>query len=86
VTLYDSSAGLNTEATAQRQKVQLTKRQREILSLTAQGKTSWEISVILGRREVTVNYHMKGILKRLRARNKAHAVNKAILFGLLTPQ
>jgi LuxR family transcriptional regulator, quorum-sensing system regulator SolR len=86
VTLNDSSASRNMEATAQRQKVQLTKRQREILSLTAQGKTSWEISVILGRREVTVNYHIKGILKVLRAQNKAHAVNKAILLGLLTPQ
>jgi len=78
--------GTNADSTAgQQQKVQLTRKQQEILSWVAEGKTSWEISVIMRCKEETVNYHVKGILRRLCATNKAHAVSKAMRLGLLVP-
>src|SRR5262245_26530581 len=86
MTLQVRSAETKVESTTQPPTVQLTRRQKEILSWVAEGKTSWEISVIMRCKEVTVNYHMKGIFKRLCATNKAHAVCKAMQIGLLAPR
>lgn len=56
----------------------LTKRELEILSWTKEGKTGWEISVIMNISENTVRFHIKNILKKLDAVNKTHAVAKAM--------
>jgi len=85
MTLRARGANDNTEPAGQQQNVQLTRRQQEILLWVAEGKTSWEISVIMRCKEVTVNYHLKGIFRRLCATNKAHAVSKAMRLGLLVP-
>lgn len=63
--------------------IRLTPRQREALSWTAQGKTTWETSVIMRCSEATVNYHLRQIMKKLEAANKAHAVSRAISLGLI---
>jgi DNA-binding CsgD family transcriptional regulator len=61
----------------------LSPRQAEVLRWTAEGKTSWEISVIMHCTEATVNYHLKQLFVKLDASNKTHAVSKAFTFGLL---
>lgn len=61
----------------------LTAREKECLFWTAQGKTSWEISKIIGRTEATVNFHLKNAVSKLDATNKCHAVTKAIARGLV---
>src|SRR3954454_14435981 len=85
MTLHERGANADTSAAGQQQSVQLTRKQQEILSWVAEGKTSWEISVIMRCKEETINYHVKGILRRLCAMNKAHAVSKAMRWGLLVP-
>jgi LuxR family transcriptional activator of conjugal transfer of Ti plasmids len=74
------------EAEADRQAViRLTPRERECLSWTAQGKTAWEISVILSIAEDTVVFHLKNAMKKLGVHSKHHAVVKSITLGLITP-
>jgi DNA-binding CsgD family transcriptional regulator len=54
----------------------LTKRELEILQWIKEGKTGWEISVIMDISENTVRFHIKNILKKLGAVNKTHAVSR----------
>lgn len=61
----------------------LTDQERHCLEWTARGKTSWEISVILGRAEATVNFHLKNAVAKLNARNKCSAAAKAVAHGLI---
>lgn len=49
------------------------------------GQDEREISVIMRCKVETVNYHVKGILRRLCATNKAPAVSEAMRLGLLVP-
>jgi len=85
MTLHERSATRNANPARQQDNIRLTRRQQEILSWVAEGKTNWEISIIMRCKEVTVNYHMKRIFTRLCATNKAHAVSKAMRLGLLAP-
>lgn len=57
--------------------IRLTDRERECLLWTAQGKTSWEISQIIGRSTATVNYHLRKAMQKLDACNKVQAAFKA---------
>ena len=52
----------------------ITKRQREILQLLADGESTTVAARQLGLSEETVKTHIKGILARLEARNRSHAV------------
>jgi len=62
----------------------LTPREKEALSWSARGKTSWEIAVILGLSEKTVDFYLKNAIFKLGAANKTQAVSKAIAQGVLT--
>jgi DNA-binding CsgD family transcriptional regulator len=64
--------------------VQLSPRQCEVLIWTAQGKTTWETSVIMKCTAATVNYHLKQVFRKLDASNKTHAVSRAMSLGLIT--
>ena len=55
----------------------LTKREGEVLEWLKQGKSSWEISMILNISERTINFHINNIMKKLNASNRIHAVAKA---------
>jgi DNA-binding CsgD family transcriptional regulator len=57
---------------------QLSPRQREILDLVAEGRTSKEIAVALGISESTVNWHLANAFERLGASSRAEAVALAI--------
>lgn len=61
----------------------LSKREREVLSWTADGKTSWEISRILHISESTVNFHLRNTMTKLNAQNKLQAAVKAAAMGML---
>jgi len=59
----------------------LTHREREVLLWSAQGKSSWEISVILGVSERTVNWFIANASRKLDAVNRTQAVVNAIRSG-----
>ncbi|MFK7859442.1 MAG: substrate-binding domain-containing protein [Granulosicoccus sp.] len=63
--------------------VSLTQRETECLTWTARGKTSWEISVILGFSESTATFHLRNAGAKLKASNRANAVAIAIHRGLI---
>ena len=57
-------------------KISLTRRERDCLALVADGKTDWEISVILSVSEATARFHVDNARRKLRAVNRAQAVAK----------
>jgi LuxR family quorum sensing-dependent transcriptional regulator len=63
--------------------VPLTKRETDILSWLAQGKTAWEIGRILHISRRTVEWHTRNAAKKLEAVNALQAVAKAIKIGLI---
>lgn len=66
-------------------KTRITPREREVLLWTMEGKTNWEISVILGISQESVKDYMANILRKLDAGNRAHAVAIALQNNLLLP-
>ena len=60
-----------------------TKREMDVLSWTALGKTAWEVSVILGMSEKTVNFHLGNLMRKLEVTSKHQAVLKCVAAGLL---
>lgn len=61
----------------------LTDRQRDVLEMVALGYTDNEIAGFLGIKSFTVKQHVKAILVKLDARNRAHAVYIAVGDGIL---
>jgi LuxR family quorum sensing-dependent transcriptional regulator len=61
----------------------LTSREREVLRWAADGKTAWEISVILRISERTVKFHLIQASRKLNAVNRTSAVAKALARGLI---
>jgi DNA-binding CsgD family transcriptional regulator len=61
----------------------LSVREKEILRLLMQGKSSWEMSVIIGISESTVNYHVYNVVRKLGAINRPQAVAVAARLGLV---
>jgi DNA-binding CsgD family transcriptional regulator len=61
----------------------LTKRELDVLSWTSQGKTAWEVSVILGMSEKTVNFHLGNAMRKLEVTSKHQAVLKCVAAGVL---
>jgi DNA-binding NarL/FixJ family response regulator len=69
-TFIDPAAGRSRIRAGQR----LTRRQREILQLFADGNSPAQVARKLGLSAETVKTHTKQILTRLGARNRAHAI------------
>lgn len=63
--------------------VTLSMRECEVLRWAAEGKTAYEIGVILGLTERTINFHISRSIVKLNASNKTNAVVKAVLMGLI---
>jgi DNA-binding CsgD family transcriptional regulator len=61
----------------------LSAREAEVLQWLHQGKSSWEVSVILGISESTVNFHVSNITRKLGAVNRGQALAIAARRGLL---
>jgi DNA-binding NarL/FixJ family response regulator len=64
--------------------LRLTDREREVLTWVGRGKTSFEIAIIMGVRERTINFHCEQAVKRLEVTNRTQAVAKAIAHGLIS--
>lgn len=64
----------------------ISDRELECLEWTAIGKTSWEISIILGISESTVSFHLRNATAKLNANNRTHAVSISLKKGLITAQ
>ena len=61
----------------------LTRRQRQILQLYAEGQSTAGVAKRLGLSAETVRTHTKAILSRLSARDRAHAVATAMRSNLI---
>jgi DNA-binding NarL/FixJ family response regulator len=61
----------------------LSKREKEVLDCLAQGMTSAQIASDLYISENTVKTHVRHILEKLEAANRAEAVSKAVQLGLI---
>ncbi len=70
----DESSGLNEQ--------QLSPRQRQILTLVAQGQTYRQVAETLGISEPTVKYHMGEMLNRLHLENRGQVIAYAARMGL----
>jgi DNA-binding NarL/FixJ family response regulator len=62
---------------------ELSSREMEVLSCLAQGKTTSQIAGELFISENTVKTHVRHILEKLQASNRAEAVSKATQMGLI---
>lgn len=62
---------------------ELKDREIECLRWTSQGKTSGEISTIIGLSEHTVNHYLANATRKLDAQNRTHAVSKAFRMGII---
>ena len=77
------SASSTRSPRASRGRPALTRRQREILQLYADGNSTARVARDLGLSAETVRTHTKGILARLQARDRAHAVAIALRTSLI---
>jgi LuxR family transcriptional regulator, quorum-sensing system regulator BjaR1 len=59
----------------------LSKREKEVLSWTAAGKTAWEVSRILGISEATVVHHLKAAARKFETPNRVATVVAALRRG-----
>ena len=60
----------------------LTKREREVLTGLLAGQSNREIAHHLSLSEVTIKHHLKSLRSKLGAKNRTHAVCRAIELGL----
>jgi DNA-binding CsgD family transcriptional regulator len=63
--------------------VDLSVRERDCLRWTAQGKSSWDIGMILNISENTVNFHIKNAMRKLGTTSRTVAVVEAIRLNLI---
>jgi len=63
--------------------ITLSKREHEVLQWAAEGKTEWEIGLILGLSEHTADKFIRSARLKLHAANRTHAVAQAMRLGLI---
>lgn len=64
----------------------LTRREIECLRWAAEGKSSWEMSVICKCTEATVNFHFANIRKKFKVNTRQQAIVKTMQLGLIFPK
>ena len=67
-------------------RVELTRREKECLLWTTEGKTTWETSQILSIAERTVVFHLQNVQEKLGVNNRQQAVARAVSLGIIEPQ
>ena len=73
------------EGITERAPVRLSAREREIIQLLAEGRTSKEIATLLGVAYKTVDTHRTNIMRRLSIHSVADLVRYAIREGIIQP-
>lgn len=81
--IQSTAIRLLTPTSGQFMMPKLTRREIEVLRVTAIGKSAWAVSAILGISECTVNFHMRNIHHKLDTSTKQQAVLKSSLLGLI---
>jgi len=61
----------------------MTSRELECMHWAAMGKTSWEIGVIIGVSQRTVNFHIARACEKLGTHRRQAAISIAIQRGLI---
>lgn len=64
---------------------QLTGRERQCLEWAARGKGNWDVAVILGISEHTVDFHIRRAMTKLGVSSRISAVVRAMQDGLIEP-
>ena len=70
-------------ASKARDAIGLSKREVDVLRLSADGKIASEVARVLGLSEDTINFHVKKSMAKLQSPNKTAAVVRAVRLGLL---
>ena len=60
----------------------LTGRERDVLNGLLAGQSNKEIARVHGLSEVTIKHHLKSLRAKLGARNRTHAVCRAVELGI----
>ncbi len=58
--------------------ISLTDREKEVLRWIKEGKTTWDVSMILHISQDTVKFHLKNVFRKLNATSRSHAVAIAL--------
>lgn len=61
----------------------LTAREREVLSLLAEGQSNKAIAIKLSLKEVTIKAHLQNVYRKVGVNNRTQAVSAAIKIGLV---
>jgi DNA-binding CsgD family transcriptional regulator len=64
--------------------MELTHRETEVLRWIKDGKSSWDISIILKCSKRVVDFHVGNIKKKLNAASRAQAVAIGLHHGIIT--
>ena len=81
----DSDGGDGAGAGAVNLDSRLTPRQREIIQLLAEGKTSKEAATLLGISAKTLETHRANIMRRLDCHSVGQLVRYAVRNGIIRP-
>jgi DNA-binding NarL/FixJ family response regulator len=81
----ETGAGVTAAAPARRRLAQLTPREIQVLRLLAEGRSNQEIADLLVIAESTAKTHVKRILAKIDARDRAQAIVIAYQGGLIAP-
>ncbi|RWH92518.1 autoinducer binding domain-containing protein [Mesorhizobium sp.] len=72
--------------TASEQVHSLSAREIECIDLVSQGKSSWEIGVMLKVSQYTVDFHLKNVMRKLDSTSRTLAAVKALKLGIIERQ
>ena len=75
--------GRDSQASDDGKTAALTQREKECLMWCAAGLRTKEIAYRMSISEKTVEFHLSNVGKRLNARNRTHAVARALSYGLI---
>lgn len=81
--LHEAMNKINKVAQIPKDIPTFTVREKETLKWSYEGKTAWEIGVILSISERTVKFHLNNIYQKLNVTNRSQAVAKAIRCGVV---
>jgi len=65
--------------------IYLTAREKEILTMVSEGKSDFDIAVLLKLSSHGVDFHMRNIYTKMQTNSRTYAVSKAIDLGLIHP-
>ena len=80
---YEAIRRLNPRNGCLDSKLTLSRRESECVKWIAEGKTTWETSVILGIAEDTARQYLRSAAEKLDTRTRAHLVSRAHRMNLL---